>query len=176
MNPPRRGARRLLGTLALLLGAVVPVLTVTAAGAISYTPPAIETKPCAAPNESMTLNGSGFVPGATVVVALAGTSIGSTTVAPDGSFSFAFRAPSITGSYEIAAGDGTNSLTTTFRVDANCGGGGGGGGGRLPYTGSSSTSWLVPVGVGLLAVGTVLVAAVRSPARRRRSEHAHVDA
>lgn len=151
-----------------LTAAVVSIMTGSVSGALSYTPPAIETKPVTEPNGSMTLNGTGFIPGATVEISIDGEPIGSTTVRPDGSFSFNFTAPPNVGPYQISATDGTNDLTTTFRVET--GGGGGGGGGGLPYTGTSSTPWLIRVGVGLLAVGAVFVALVRNADRRRRIE------
>lgn len=170
-----RPLRLLLGLLALTFAVAAPVTLAAAptAGAESYTPPAIDTKPVTDPNGSMTLNGSGFIPGSTVVVSIDGTPIGTTTVRPDGTFSFNFNAPPNIGPYQISATDGSNNLTTTFRVET-----GGGGGGGLPYTGSSSSSWLLRLGVGLLAVGAVLVALVRTTARRHTDERdrEHVDA
>lgn len=156
----------------VLAAAVVSIMTGSVSGALSYTPPAIETKPVTEPNGSMTLNGTGFIPGSTVDISIDGNPIGSTTVRPDGSFSFNFTAPPNVGPYQISATDGSNSLTTTFRVET---GGGGGGGGGLPYTGASSSPWLVQLGVGLLAVGGLLVALVR-PSTRRRAERARIDA
>jgi len=164
----------LFGTVALLVAVAFPALTATASGALSYTPPAIETKPCAAPSEAMTLNGSGFVPGAVAEISLGRESeLGTVVVSPSGTFSFGLTAPNATGTYQLTASDGTNNLSTTFRVATNCSGGGGGGGG-LPYTGTSSTPWLVRVGVGLLAVGAAFVALVRT--RRRDADRIHVDA
>ena len=171
MRIPGRPFRLLLGLLALTFAVAAP-MTLTAApiaGAQSYTPPAIDTKPVTDPNGSMTLTGSGFIPGSTVVISIDGKPIGTTTVAPNGTFSFNFTAPANIGAYQISATDGSNSLTTIFRVET-----GGGGGGGLPYTGSSSSSWLLRLGVGLLAVGAVLVALVRTTARRRT--HERVDA
>jgi LPXTG-motif cell wall-anchored protein len=163
----------LFGTVALLVAVAVSALSATTAGALTYTPPAIETKPCAAPSEAMTLNGSGFVPGAVAEISLGGNVLGTVVVSPSGTFSFGLTAPNATGTYQLTASDGTNNLSTTFRVATNCSGGGGGGGG-LPYTGTSSTPWLVRVGVGLLAVGAAFVALVR--ARRRDADRIHVDA
>jgi len=166
----------LFGSLALVMAIAVPVMTAGVGGALSYTPPALETKPCAAPSEAMTLNGSGFVPGAVAEISLGGTVLGTVVVSPSGTFSFGFTAPNATGSYQLSASDGTNSLSTTFRVATNCSGGGGGGGGGLPYTGTSSTPWLVRVGVGLLAVGAAFVALLRTTGRRRETERTRIDA
>lgn len=170
MTAPR--VRALLGSTALLLVAALPVFIAPAAGAVDYPPPAIDTKPVTEPNGPMTVDGTGFTPGCAVVVSLDGTPIGTTTVAPNGTFSFNFKAPAAVGPHQVSASGCADTLTTTFRVET---GGGGGGGGGLPYTGSSSTPWLVRVGVGLVAAGAVILALVRSPARRR-SEKARVDA
>ena len=167
-----RRLRVLFGLLALLVTTAVTVAVAPASGAITYPPASIETKPVTQPNGSMTLTGVGFTPGATVQVSLDGAPIGTTTAAPDGTFTFNFTAPAKVGPYQISANDGTNNLTTTFRVET----GGGGGGGGLPYTGTSSTPWLIRIGIGLLAVGGVFLALVRSPARRREADRARVDA
>ena len=164
----------LVGLCALIFAFTGPVLlsTATGAAAVSYTPPAIETRPVTAPSGTMTLNGSGFIPLANVEVFLGGTPLGTTTSTGTGTFSFTFTAPANLGTYELTATDGTNNLTTTFRVTA----GGEGGGGGLPYTGSSSSMWLAQLGVGLLAVGAVIVAIVRTTGRKRSDEHVDVNA
>ena len=159
----------LVGLCALMFAFTGPLLlsTATGAGAVSYTPPAIETQPVTAPSGTLTLNGSGFIPFANVEVFLGGTPLGTTTTTANGTFAFTFTAPANLGTYELTATDGTNDLTTTFRVTA---GGEGGGSGDLPYTGSSSSMWLTQLGVGLLAVGAVIVAVVRTTGRKRSDE------
>jgi hypothetical protein len=165
----------LAGLLTLMFVVAGPLLLGTAIGAeaVSYTPPAIETQPVAPPSGTMTLTGSGFIPFANVEIFLGGTPLGTTTSTADGTFSFTFKAPANLGTYELTATDGSNDLTTTFRVTT---GGEGGGSGGLPFTGTSSSTWLAQLGVGLLAVGALIVAVVRTSARKRSDERADVNA
>ena len=171
MTNTGRPMRMILGLFALtfLLAGSMLMSSTSGAGAVEYTPPAIDTKPVTAPSGSMTLNGTGFIPFSTVDIFLGGASLGTATASSTGTFSFNFQAPANLGTYQLSATDGTNDLTTSFRVVAD----GGGGGGGLPATGSSSSSWLTQLGVGLLALGAIIVALVR--AKSRKPSEARVD-
>lgn len=172
MKSLARPIRMILGlfALAFLMGGS-SILVAGTAGAVSYTPPAIDTKPVTPPSGEMTLNGTGFIPNSTVTITIDGVPLGTTTVSPSGTFSFNFQAPSNLGTYQLSATDGTNDLTTSFRVTT-----GGGGGGELPFTGSSSSSWLTQFGVGLLALGAIIVAIVRSKSRTSPAKRVDINA
>ena len=143
----------------------------TIAGSLSYTPPVIDTKPVTPPSGPMTLTGAGFIPNSTIEIFLNDVPLGTTTASPTATCSFNFQAPPNLGTFEVHATDGTNDLTTSFRVVAD-----GGGGGGLPFTGSSSSSWLTQIGVGLLAAGAIIVALVRSKARKSDQEKIDINA
>jgi LPXTG-motif cell wall-anchored protein len=115
---------------------------------------------------STTLSGDGWQPGSTVQLTIASTpqSLGSATVAGDGTFSATVSIPCVeAGTHTITASgtasDGSaRSVSTTVTVGA-CGASG-----TLPHTGGSTSSLLTIVAIALL-VGTVLVIA----ASRRRT-------
>lgn len=171
MTTPGRPMRTILGLIALSFVFVSSMLigATSNAGAVSYTPPAIDTNPVAPPSGPMTLTGTGFIPNSTIEIFINGVPLGTTTASPDGTFSFNFQAPANLGTYQLSATDGTNDLTTDFRVVAN------GGGGGLPITGSSSSSWLTQIGVGLLALGAIVVALVRSKSRKASDDRIDVN-
>lgn len=173
MKPSSRPPRLILGLFALMIVLAGSMLfgVSSTAGALSYAPPEIGTKPVTPPSGPMTLTGTGFIPNSTIEIFIDGTPLGTTTASPTGTFSFNFEAPSTIGTFQLSATDGTNDLTTDFRVVA----GGGGGGGGLPVTGSSSSSWLTQIGVGLLALGAIVVALVRSKSRKSSDDRIDVN-
>lgn len=117
---------------------------------------------------SETISGSGWQPGSTIELMIASTpqSLGTATVASDGTFSAAVSIPCLeAGTHTITASgkaaDGSaRSVTTSVTVSA-CGATSG----VLPHTGGNTSSLLTIVAVALL-VGAALVIAT---SRRRSS-------
>lgn len=110
---------------------------------------------------SVVFSGSGWAPGCTLTVTVGGQTITVTTDAT-GSFSSTFSTTGLNlGSYVATATQGTLSLTTSFNVvgaavvplapvtPTRTG--------SLPVTGSSNTTLMVQGGLGLLAIGGLLV-------------------
>jgi LPXTG-motif cell wall-anchored protein len=139
-----------------------------------------DTTPC--PGGAVSITAKTFTPGSTVDVKLDGTALATATADGAGVITLDATVPETTtnGSHTITAtGPGSDNApldltatidvtsceqTTTTTVAA------GGGGGNLPRTGSDSTMNLVRVGLGLAALGGVLLAVATK--RRRRSAHA----
>lgn len=70
-------------------------------------------------SSEVNIKGSAFTAGATVTVTYDSTSVATTTVATDGSFSVSFKAPpSKGGNHPVVASDGTNKLTFTYAMDS----------------------------------------------------------
>ena len=140
----------------LLMVGVVVLTALAAPAAAQQYPPAVnsltvsDTTPT--PGQTISIEGRTFAAGSTTTVAL-------TTV------------PVTLGSHTLTATgpapDGTTlSLSLTLNVVAAGGSGSGTGSGPLPNTGSDSSIPLAQVGLGLAALGGVVVALA---GRRRRS-------
>jgi len=65
------------------------------------------------------VNGTAYVPGATVIVTYDSAQVASTPVNNDGSFSTAFKAPvSKAGRHTVTLTDGTNAISGVFMMDS----------------------------------------------------------
>jgi LPXTG-motif cell wall-anchored protein len=97
------------------------------------------------------------------------TQVGTTVAASAISFEFDIPQGTPDGMHEVTAISQTDPdqvCSANIRIETTTpGGGGGAGGGRLAFTGSSNTN-LAAVGIGALALGGVMVMAIR---RRTRS-------
>lgn len=176
----------MLKRMAVLAAALVGLAAVPAA-AQQYPPDenlvtVSDTTPC--PGGAVTITAKTFTPGSTVDVRLDGAPLATPTADAEGVVTVEATVPQTTtvGSHTItASGPGSDNapmdLTATIDV-VSCDQGtttttvaaGGGGGGDLPRTGSDTTMTLVRVGLGLAALGGVLLAVATK--RRRRAAHA----
>lgn len=137
---------------------------------------------CPTPGQNVTISGGTFSPGATVTFTLGSTSLGTATADGAGNAALPVAIPAGTspGNHTITAAgpapDGQLSLSARVSVAADgCEGEGAAGapagenagGGTLPRTGDDLAIPLMQIGLGLAAVGGVLLAL--SAKRRRRS-------
>jgi LPXTG-motif cell wall-anchored protein len=159
-------------TLTLVGLTMVGVLLVAGPAWATYPPdgPSVGTPSSDVANGgSTTVSGSGWEPGSTVSLTVQSTpqSLGTTTVADDGTFTKDVVLPCLdAGTHTITASgtasDGTaKSSTTTITVSGSCTDPGGG---TLPHTGSNVAS-LLTLTAGLCLVGAVLLIV----ANRRRA-------
>jgi LPXTG-motif cell wall-anchored protein len=159
---------------AVLVVAVAGVgvgLAATPAGAQQYPPEdnlltVSDTTPC--PGGAVTITGKNFIPGTQVTISLDDQVIGTPTAGADNTVTLEATIPETTAQGEhliTAIGQGIEEadlhLTATIDV-VSCEAGPtttvASGGGNLPRTGSDSTMMLVRIGLGLAAVGGVLLA------------------
>lgn len=139
-----------------------------------------DTTPC--PGGAVTITAKTFTPGSTVDVRLDGAPLATPTADAEGVITVEATVPDTTpvGSHTITAtGPGSDSapldLTATIDV-TSCDQAttttvaAGGGGGNLPRTGSDGSMTLARIGLGLAALGGVLLAVATK--RRRRAAHA----
>lgn len=153
----------------LLIAGLVGTALLIASPAMASYPPDSPTVGAGSSNvaggASTTLTGAGWQPGSTVTFALEGKTLGTATVAGDGTFSASVSVPCVSaGSHTItASGTGSSgsaqSVTTSVTVTACATTTG-----TLPHTGSETSALLTIMSVSLL-VGAVLVIA----ATRRRA-------
>lgn len=156
------------------------VLLVVALGAISFAPAAfaqyqpgtpglVLTPSTTTPGATVDAIGFGCPKGATVVLSIDGTTVGTTKARTDdrGSFDGTFPAPQTAGTYTVTATCGSTIVSSILTVLATpttppttvviA---------QLPITGSNSTLFLVRVGLLLIGAGGLAVLAVR---RKRES-------
>lgn len=163
-----RAARRTV----LLIVALAAVAAIGAAGpaaAQGYTPTTVVIVPV--DGNTVNVNGTGFLPGATITVTIQSNPIvlGTATANASGSFSKDFEIPCVEdGLHTItASGTGANGLpasTSTQVTIKNCVIATDA---RLAFTGSNDTFPFVGAGIGLVLAGAVLIVI----AHRRRSTH-----
>jgi len=161
------------------LGAFVVLVLATfglasVAGAQSYTGATLTANNLTvAPGGSMTVEGRGFLPNASVSVTVASTptEVGPTQTDGEGNFSITFAAPTEVGAHTVTATDGVNTLVINFEVAA-AGSGAPVASGNLPYTGNDSSLPLAQIVAGLLAAGAVVYLTVR----KRQHSAVKVDA
>lgn len=143
-----------------------------AAASAQYQPANITVSdPTPTVGEVVTVNGSGFDPGATVTLSVGGQTVGSAVADASGNVSIATAVPALAnGTYSVsltgsAIGGQVQVLSTSINV----------GGAlqqtttpQLPRTGSDSGA-LTAVAAGLIAAGGLLVLATRKRAERVQS-------
>jgi len=128
------------------------------------------------PGRTITISGSGANAGDTVTAALDQT-IGTGTADSNGNFSFPGTVPSTAapGNRTLTVTCGPNGGVAILNIDITASGAGGGGGpattagpangsGSLPRTGTGNVVPLVRMGIALIVVGALILAATR---RRR---------
>ena len=163
--------RRIGAVVALLLASLVAIvalpgtahaapcdLTGNYAGSATIT---VQPAGPVSPGQEITVIGEGFPPNCEVDITVNGVVVGTVTTSPTGTFTFGYTLGSnISGTVTIGAVAGgfvrevtlpvmTSGATTTVPAA-----------GPLPRTGSD-TDWMVGAGIGLLAVGGLLLLATR---------------
>lgn len=170
-------ATRRIGQSVLLCTALVLLTTVgavfagsagaqtTCTASAAYNPAATftATPSSATPGTTVVLAGTGWPANSTIAIAVGGTAAGSATTNAAGAFSFNFAIPAnASGTITATATCGALVLSTTISIQPTVtlapttiptG--------TLPVTGSNSTGLLVPVALSLVALGGLLVLAVR---------------
>ena len=144
-----------------------------AAGAATYTGATMTlSSATVAPDGSLTVSGTNFLPSSPVTVTVASTPVvvGTPTTSATGAWSLTFAAPTEVGAHTVTATDGVNTLVVNFEVAAAAATTTG----ALPYTGTNSSLPMAQIGAGLLAAGAVIVFGVRK--RNQHLTHARVDA
>jgi len=150
--------RRVLAAMMVMAAVLLPA---TAAYAGYDTPGTVTVDDSTTtPGQTVTISGTNCVPGQTVTISLNGTTLATAVTKDDGTFSATFNVPAGTapGSYTVdAAGCTTEVLGVTITVGAAAVPAAA----ALPQTGASNTEPLVRTGVVLIAVGGLVVFAVR---------------
>lgn len=149
--------RRLLAVLGVLAASLF-LLAGPAAALPAYNPTTANgtvSDASPAPGSTFTFSGSGFRPGSTVTISLAGDEVATVKADASGAFSVQLTAPTNGGSYQLVASgvgpDGASrTVTATIRVVAGAAGG-------LPRTGTEVATQLWIAG-GLVAFGAGLIA------------------
>jgi len=167
--------KRLLATTAFAIAAMLALFAGSASAQYEPTGSQVLSDTTVRPGDTITVSGTGCPANASVTTTFdRSTVLGSTTAGSDGTFSLSVTIPSdaVPGRHTITSTCGDLVLSSTITVlGASTGTGGstgtGTGGGALPRTGTNSTVPLTQIGVGLLAIGGVLMIVARK--RRQAS-------